>query len=126
MRTFYGLALAGALLIGTAQNATAQLAITVGNPYAGQNVIIGGNPYAYGAFAPGYGGYAPLGYSSVYSSSYYNGYAPLTRVYSSGYAGYAPQVYAPVAPVYGYGGYRNYGYRRPYSPYMGVPVLRRW
>jgi len=126
MRSIYGLALAGALMIGAASEATAQVAISVGNPYLGQGLIGGVNPYGYsgfgvgsplgyGAVAPGYGGYSPLGYSSVYSSSYYGGFAPVTRVYSSGYAGYAP-VYGPVAPVYGY------GYRRPY----GRGVLRRW
>ena len=70
MRTLFGLALAGALALGTASDAKAQLAISVGNPYG-----IGG--YGTGLRA-GYGGYG--GYSA-YSV------APLTTVYSSGYSG---------------------------------------
>jgi len=143
MRILYGLVLAAGLTVATASDAKAQFSLTLGNPYTGQGLSIGNNPYGYGNGYSGYGGYGNSyggygnsyggygnsyggygtgysGYSSGYSgySSGYSslGYAPaVTNYYSSGYSGIAPVIpYA--APAYGYSPYavRSYGYA-PYA-----------
>lgn len=115
MRPLFGLALAGALLLGAASDANAQFSISIGNPYLGQGVGIG-NPY-YGGYTPYGSGYS--GYSS-YSSGYGLGVSPLTSVYSSGYSGYTGVPGAVIgAPAYGYAGSPIYGYPAVAVPYRG-------
>src|SRR5438067_2159532 len=65
MTRFAGLILAGGIVLAAASTADAQVAISLGNPYAGRGLYVG----------TGYGAY-PYGYA-----------APAT-VYSSGYRGY--------------------------------------
>jgi len=149
MRSLFGIALAGALVVGLASDSRAQLSISIGNPYNGSGLVIGNNPYGYGAYSPGYGAYPPgygryassgyagypsgystPGYTTSYSSSYY-GLAPSTSIYSSGYSGYsgyAPQVYGSAIPSYSPYGYSRYGYRGipgVYAP-LGRPTYRPW
>jgi hypothetical protein len=141
-RSLIGLVAAAGLWLAATDDARAQLSISVGNPYTGSGVFIGGNPYGYGyGYGYPYGGYGyPYGgyrypYGTYYSSGYL-GAVPYGNYYSSGYAGYVPvspfvgvTTYAPAYrygyPYYGYGyGYPyryGYGYRRGvWAPGLGV------
>ena len=114
--SFFGVALASLIIVGSSSQAKAQFGMSIGNPLSG-GLVIGNNygGYGYGApMAPVYSGYAPAGVPSYYNSGY-AGYAPVvttTRyVYPSyGYGVAAPGYYrAPVYPRYinrGYGGRR--------------------
>ena len=106
MTSFFGVALAALIMIGSSSQAQAQFGMSIGNPYRG---------YGYGVpMAPVYSGYAPAGVPSYYNSGY-AGYAPVVTtqryVYPSyGYGVAAPGYYrAPVYPRYinrGFGGRR--------------------
>ncbi len=118
MRHLFGIALAGAVVLGAAPRADAQFSMSLGNPYAGRGLVVGNNPYGYGA--PGYTGY----------SSGYSGFAgaPVTPYYGTGYTGYAP-VYGVARPVYpGYGVVTPGYYRPAYPVYRGRGWRRnyRW
>lgn len=101
-RIFGGLAIACGLLVGAASPADAQFSVSVGNPYTGQGVTIGGapayggygyaSPYGY-SYSSGYAGYAaPAYYGTGYAPAYYGtGYAP--AYYGTGYTRYAPGYY---------------------------------
>ncbi len=108
MRQLMGLALAGAIVVGAASTANAQFGLTIGNPYTGSGIAIGGGGWGYPAY--GYTTYNTVG-------SYY--VAPGTTYYSSGYV--APAFGVPYAPRYGYRPYPSYGgYRGGYGgPYRG-------
>jgi hypothetical protein len=112
MKRALGWIVAGGLLLGLANSAGAQVAVSVGTPYTG--VAVGAPAVGVAAYANPFASY-PL-YSSYYA-------APLgaTTTYSSGYAGYIgpgaayPGTYAyPAAYVYPtYGAYYYpYGWRR--------------
>ena len=96
-RQLLGLAVAGSLLLGSAATANAQFAVSVGNPYTGQNFSISGGftPYGYGVSSSvnPYPAYAP---TSVYVA------APGVTTYSSGYYGpstyYVPRAYVAARP----------------------------
>lgn len=118
MGRFFGWIVAAGVVLGSAATADAQIAVSVGNPYAG----------IWGAPVVGYSGISPW-YASTYSS------APLAGIttYSSGYAGYAaPAVGAlstgsygayPMTSLYpyGYSSYAvgTYGWPSVVSPYYG-------
>ena len=105
MRALKGLILAGGLLVAMAGESSAQVAVSIGNPYGG-GLYVGAPAYGYGGL--GYPGY----YNGIYNAGYLGG--PRAFAYSSGYRGYA----AP-AVVGGYGyGYRPYygGYGYGYRP----------
>lgn len=133
MTRIFGLIVAGGLVMGLASDANAQLSISVGNPYSGQGVTLGGGGLSYN---PGYV-YAPQGYGNSYlGNSYYgraygspynygSGYvAPGTTYYSSGYRGITSSNYGTYNYARPYGGYSNYaspygGYSNYGSPYGG-------
>jgi hypothetical protein len=116
MRALKGLILAGGLLVAMAGDSSAQVAVSIGNPYGG-GLYVGAPAYGYGY---GYGG---LGYPGYYNSGYLG--RPGTFAYSSGYRGYAPLApgygavgygYGPSYGVYRYGGYRAGGF----APFRGI------
>jgi hypothetical protein len=93
VRQLFGLAVAGAVLFGTASTANAQFAVSVGNPYTGQSFAISGGatPYGYGVTSYS-GGYPVYGAPSVYVSTPYT-------TYSSGYS-VPPVVTTPRTTTY--------------------------
>ena len=115
MRYLFGLVLTGALL---SQATTADAQVSIGNPYTGQGITIGGgglsvNP-GYG-YAPNYGYGQSYGYAPSYGYGQSYGYAPSTTTttyYSSGYYGYAPS-YSGYGQSYGYA--PSYGYGSGYG-----------
>jgi hypothetical protein len=116
-RQLLGLAAAGALLLGSVSTANAQFAVSVGNPYTGQNFSVSGGftPYGYGvstAVNP-YPTYAP---TSVYVA------APGVTTYSSGYYGPSPY-YAPRAYVAPSTYYAPSAYYPATSYSVGVPTV---
>jgi hypothetical protein len=147
MRYVFALVAAAGLALGSARDARAQFALSVGNPYTGGGVYVGANygaPYwfgagnPYGVYSSGYYGMSPVGAATtVYSTS---ALAPVTGVYRSGYSGVMPSVgvtsygaplgygyYSSVFPGYAryryrpfLGGYRMFGARRYYAGYPGL------
>ena len=102
VRQLIGLAVAGAVVLGSASKANAQFSVSVGNPYTGQSFAISGGatPYGYGVttYSGGYPVYAaPSVYVSTPYSTYSSGYsvppvvaAPRVTTYSSNYVAPAP------------------------------------
>lgn len=128
----FGLMVAGAVVLGHAATANAQIGISVGSPFGGPGIGIGAPSYGY------YGdGYSSLGAGGLGYSSYSSGFGSSvvgTTTYSSGYAGYA----APGTTYFNsgyYGGAFPAGYVAPYPlvlapaygyPAYGYPAYGRW
>ena len=131
MRHIMGLVLAGALILGTASHSGAQVAVSIGNPYAGQGLYVGNPGFGYGNTGYNYGYPGAFGYGVPTYSYGYNNFSnttylagPGTFSYSSGYRGFVPPVSPygyrarPYYGAYGYGGY-GYGPRYGYRPFLG-------
>jgi hypothetical protein len=120
-----GLVLAGAMLLGQASTAEAQIAIR--NPWTGGGVYVGAQPWGYGYgssyYAP-YSGYNSFNYgwpgTSYYSSAYV---APAAASYYAPGWGYSGYGYA--APYYGTTTYYSYGYPSYFYGRRGF-IGRRW
>src|SRR4051794_16768450 len=93
MRSILGMALVGALWLGTGSAANAQFSMSIGNPYGGGLAI--GNGY-YGSGYGGYGGYGSNYYSSGYGGLGYGSGSiqpGIANYYGSGYSGYTTPYY---------------------------------
>jgi hypothetical protein len=105
MSRIMGLVVAGGLILGASSKADAQVAVSVGNPFIGRGVYVGGGGYP----APVYGGVGYVG-APVVAAPVYPAYPtvgigigyPAYRPYYGGYA------YRPYYGGYGY----HRGYRR--------------
>lgn len=110
MRYVWSMVMAAGIMMAQPGSADAQFSLSIGNPYAGNGIVLGNPGYGYG-----YNSYSSYGYGpGLYGAPLYgNGLvAPSPYVYrnygySSGYRGYGAGPY--------YGGYRGghggYGYR---------------
>jgi len=132
MYRLFGWMLAGGILLGSSAPASAQVAVTVGNPYTGGGLSLG-LPGGYGYYGVSSYGY-PYGGAPLYSGFGAYGAAPVVgTTYSSGYAGYVAPATGylstgyygayPAASVYPYA-YRGLGYGGLYggiAPYRYAP-----